>query len=204
MKFSIVIPAHNSAEYIGKALRSVACQTYRDYEVIVVCDACTDDTENVAYAALSAIESAVIIDQVEYHCDGPTRSRGLDIATGEWVLFMDDDDWWVRPDVLEILANVIDAGTVDFDILAFAFEWPKYQIAPPRGNNGSYWPAVWTKCWNREFIGDTRFPNIPMESDFEFWKAMAAKKPRIADMDVVLYHYNYMRKGSQTERNMRR
>lgn len=197
MKFSIIIPAHNGYPHIFKALDSIEMQTFDEYELIVVCDSCTDYTEDIAkrYGART--------DNVNFGCDGPTRSRGLDIATGDWVLFMDDDDWWVRPDVLEIIAGVIDDKTVDFDILAFAFEWPNYTVALPRGNNGSYWPAVWTKCWNREFIGDTRFPNVPMESDFEFWKAMAAKGPRIADLNVVMYHYNYLRHGSQTERNAR-
>ena len=201
MKFSVIIPAHNSAGYIGKALRSIACQTYRDYEVIVVCDACTDDTEHVAHAALSASPN-VTIERVEYHCDGPTRSRGLDLATGDWVMFMDDDDWWVRPDVLEILAGVID-HTPDIDVVAFSFEWPNYLVSPPRGNNGFFWPAVWTKCWRREFIGNTRFPNVAMESDYHFWKEMAEKRPRIVEIQPVMYHYNFMRKGSQTEVNAR-
>ena len=195
MKSSIILPAHNSEAYIRKALNSIEMQTYNDYELIVVCDSCTDMTEYIAKSY------GAVTDRVTFGCDGPTRSRGLDLATGEWVLFLDDDDWWVRPDVLEILAGVIDGKTVEFDILAFAFEWPNYSISLPRSNNGNYWPAVWTKCWNRNFIGDTRFPNVPMESDFEFWKAMAAKGPRIADLNVVMYHYNYMRKGSQTERN---
>lgn len=194
-KFNIIIPAHNSEDYITNALRSIAVQTYTNFDTIVVCDSCTDHTAEIAD------DYGCIVDTVNFGCDGPTRSRGLDLATADWILFMDDDDWWVRRDVLEILAGVIDSGTVDFDILAFAFEWPNYRIAPPRGNNGFYWPAVWTKCWNREFIGDTRFPNIPMESDYGFWKAIVEKRPRVSDMNVVLYHYNYMRKGSQTERN---
>ena len=48
MKFSIIIPAHNSAGYIQNALDSVAEQTFTDYELIVVCDSCTDNTEEIA------------------------------------------------------------------------------------------------------------------------------------------------------------
>ena len=194
MKFSIIIPAHNSEAYIRKALDSIRMQTYTDYELIVVCDSCTDSTESIAknYGAIT--------ENVSFGCDGPTRSVGLDLATADWILFMDDDDWWVRPDVLEILAWVIDGSSFEFDILAFSFEWPNYIIATPRGNNGYHWPAVWTKCWSREFIGDTRFPDVPMESDFKFWQDMAAKGPLMAEINTVMYHYNYMRTGSQTER----
>ena len=49
MKFSIIIPAHNAADHIRNALESVAEQTFEDYEVIVVCDSCTDDTEEPYY-----------------------------------------------------------------------------------------------------------------------------------------------------------
>ena len=48
MKFSIIIPAHNAADHIRNALESVAEQTFEDYETIVVCDSCTDDTEEIA------------------------------------------------------------------------------------------------------------------------------------------------------------
>lgn len=198
-KFSIIIPAHNSERYIENALESVEMQTFRDFELIVVCDSCTDMTE------VFAKSYGAITDKVEYGCDGPTRSRGLDLASGEWVLFIDDDDWWVRPDMLEVLSDYIDvvekAGK-QFDIVAFSFEWPNYTaIGTPTGNNGNYWPAVWNKCWRRNFIGDTRFPDVAMESDFEFWKEMASKQPRVLNFPVVFYHYNYGRVGSQTEQH---
>ena len=48
MKFSIIIPAYNSAGYIRKALDSVKAQSCKDYELIVVCDSCGDDTEQIA------------------------------------------------------------------------------------------------------------------------------------------------------------
>ena len=84
MKFSVIIPAHNSAGHIRNALDSIAEQTFTDYELIVVCDSCTDNTADVAR------EYADIVEEVEYHADGPTRNRGIELATGDWVLFMDD------------------------------------------------------------------------------------------------------------------
>ena len=49
-KFSIIVPAYDSEGYISKALMSILDQTYRDYELIVVCDSCTDNTDEVAAA----------------------------------------------------------------------------------------------------------------------------------------------------------
>lgn len=192
MKFSVIIPAHNSAAFIRRALDSIAGQTYKDYELIVVCDSCEDDTEAIArsYGARTAV--------VNNHCDGPTRQTGLDMATGDWVLWMDDDDWWVRPDVLELLA----CRLRDEDILAFSFEWPDGRVATPRGNRGFYWPALWTKCWRRDFVSGVKFHNVQRISDWEWWCDVAKLNPRISEWNIVFYHYNYLRKGSQTDRRL--
>ena len=190
MKFSIIIPAHNSAAYIRKALASVRSQQFKDYELIVICDACTDNTEEIAR------EYGAIIEAVNFECDGPARSRGLDLASGEWILFMDDDDWWLHEFVLNLLAE--QTSLAGADVLCFSFIFRGIGYATPTGNAGSLWPAVWNKCWRRSCIGDTRFPNIQAESDFAFHKAMMAKPIRIALWDMPLYYYNYMRPGSQT------
>ena len=60
MKFSIIIPAHNAGSTIGKTLESVRSQDFKDYEVIVVCDSCEDNTEEVAksYGAITAVVAA--------------------------------------------------------------------------------------------------------------------------------------------------
>ena len=46
--FSVIVPAHNSETYIGRGLVSIRNQTFTDYELIVVCDSCTDNTEEIA------------------------------------------------------------------------------------------------------------------------------------------------------------
>ena len=48
MRFSVIIPAYNAADHIKKTLHSVKQQTFTDYELIVVCDSCTDDTAGIA------------------------------------------------------------------------------------------------------------------------------------------------------------
>ena len=70
MRFSIIIPAYNSAKYIVKALESVRAQSFTDYELIVVCDSCKDNTADKARNALMMIQElerdgALIIDNTE-------------------------------------------------------------------------------------------------------------------------------------------
>ena len=68
--FSVIIPAHNSQAYIRKGLESIRQQRFTDYELIIVCDACTDDTELVA----KAYTDKVIV--TEYGLDGMARNAG--------------------------------------------------------------------------------------------------------------------------------
>ena len=188
MKFSIIIPAYNSEAHIHKALDSIDAQTFKDYEVIVVCDSCTDATETVArsYGARTA--------KVDYHCDGPTRNKGIEMARGDWILFMDDDDWWLHEFVLEQLAGVLGDG---MDILCFSFIFKGLRYAPPLGNGGHHWPACWCKCYRRDRIGTARFSNATDGSaDMQFFEQMFSKGLKVVDWDMPLYYYNYYRDGS--------
>jgi len=191
-RFSIIIPAYNAENYIRKALDSVASQTFKNYELIVICDSCTDQTEAIAksYGAKTV--------PVNYHNDGLSRSRGLDEARGEWVLFIDDDDWWLHEYVLQQLDEKIKSIANRIDVLCFSFIFKGVKYATPRGNRGNHWIAVWNKCWRRWSIGNTRFPNVKMCSDKYFHKEMFSKGLSVADWDMPMYYYNYMRKGSQT------
>ena len=190
-KFSIIIPAYNSAAFIKKGLDSIRKQSNTDYELIVVCDACEDHTASIARMYTNNVL------EVNYHRDGLARNAGLDIAAGEWVLFMDDDDWWLHEFVLEELAGEI--ARQEFDVLAFGFIWKGIGVTYPLREGNLLWPNVWSKLWRRSFIGDTRFSSVWSVSDHGFTQAVLNKMPRLVTWDMPLYYYNYMRKGSITE-----
>lgn len=192
MKFSIIIPAFNAAGHIRRALDSVKAQTYSDYELIVVCDSCSDDT------AAIASEYGAVVNTVNYHRDGLTRNRGIDIAKGEYILFLDDDDWWVHEYVLQMLSDMIDISPVEVICFSFIFKGRGYMR--PLDNRGSYWIAVWNKCWKRSFIADTRFSDKWSVSDVDFHTKMFSKNPTVVIYDSLMYYYNYMRPGSISER----
>ena len=197
MRFSIIIPAHNSEEYIRKALDSIKQQTFTDYELIVICDNCTDHTQDVAK------EYGAITERVGFGRDGMTRNIGLGKAKGEYILFMDDDDWWLHEYVLEQLDEKLkEVGHPD--ILCFSFIFKGWKYATPTGNNGKHWIATWNKCWKREYVKDCKFSNEWSVSDVQFHKQAFAKNGTVVDWDMPMYYYNYMRVGSQTEMNSRK
>lgn len=194
MKFSIIIPAHNSSGYIRNALRSIKAQSFKDYELIVVCDSCTDNTEAIAKNFGAKTEA------VKYHCDGLTRNRGIEMATGDWILFLDDDDWWLHEFVLQQLSDKLDENPW-VDILCFGFIFRHIGYAKPvRKINGYNWPACWCKCYRRTSIGDARFSDVTDGSaDMQFFEQMFSKGLSILNWDMPLYYYNYWREDSISE-----
>ena len=189
MRFSIIIPAYNAENHIKKGLLSIAGQTFPDYELIVVCDSCTDDTKKIA-----EFYGAKTLD-VSYHRDGPTRNAGIDIASGEYVLFMDDDDWFLHEFVLSQIDSKLRQEN-NPDLLCFSFIWKGVIYASPLSNMGQLYPSVWNKAWKREYIGNTRFTDVYSVSDLYFHKEMMQKPHTTVIWDMPLYYYNYLRKGS--------
>jgi glycosyltransferase involved in cell wall biosynthesis len=100
--FSVVIPVYNGARFIPDALASVLGQTHAAHEVIVVNDGSTDNSLRVLKEYGNRIR---IIDQPNAGC-GPARNAGTRLATGDFVAFLDMDDYW-RADKLEIFDRVV-------------------------------------------------------------------------------------------------
>ena len=198
--FSVIVPAHNSEKYLRKCLDSIFMQTFKDFELIIVCDSCTDKTSYVAneYTAYTTHKLIYTV----YGMDGLARNAGIDAAEGEWILFLDDDDWWIHEYVLEDIHQFVTGmnGAL-LDMVCFDFIWKGKGYARNIPNAMNI--AVWSKAFRREFIGDTRFPAIPFTSDQPFMDEICAKKPLTIAMHELMYYYNYMREGSQTEINAR-
>ena len=192
--FSIIVPEHNAAEYMRRGMDSVADQGFRDYELIVVCDACDDNTEEIAWSYAVRVPEITVL-ETEYGRAGMARNMGLDLARGEWILFMDDDDWYL-PDAFQIIAEEL-GRQKDIDILAYGYEWKGMKTAYQ--SQRRIYPAIWNKAWRREFIGDERFPEWIHTDDLGFARKMHPRA-RFGFLNMALYYYNFMRKGSVSDR----
>ena len=89
---SIVVPTHNSAEYLRQCLDSIIGQTYRRLQIICVDDGSTDETVQILDSYAKADSRLSYVTQ-ENRGAGVARNRGLDQATGDYLLFFDSDDW---------------------------------------------------------------------------------------------------------------
>ena len=98
--FSVIVPTHNRAGIVGRALRSIDAQTFRDYEVIVVDDGSTDSTPEYLEAVRGPRYRLIRNDRSLGV--SAARNRGIGAATGQWIAFLDDDDE-LRPQALAAL-----------------------------------------------------------------------------------------------------
>ena len=187
--FSVIVPEHNAAEYMRKGLDSIRSQTFTDYELIIVCDSCTDNTAEIAREYTDKVY------EIDAKRCGFARNKGLDEANGEWILFMDDDDWFMDTMVFQTLADTV--GKQDEDILAFSFFWKGHGVKQNTVNH--LWTAVWNKAWRKDFIDriGARFPDW-IHSDDEGFSRITHHRAKIAFLNQCLYYYNFMRPGSLT------
>ena len=87
-KFSIVIPVYNVEDYIERCLESIKKQTFKDYEVIVVDDGCTDKSIEIAK------QYDVKVIKTEHVSVSEARNVGVKHTKGEYLIFLDSDDYW--------------------------------------------------------------------------------------------------------------
>lgn len=111
---SVVLPTYNVAQYLQQCLESVAAQTYGNIEVIIIIDGATDGSYEISQD-FSKTDSRFTVYWQENAGSGPARNAGLARCKGEFVMFVDPDDW-IEPELLEKLYEAQQDG--DYDLVA--------------------------------------------------------------------------------------
>lgn len=104
MKFSIIIPVYNSEKYLPQCLDSIITQAYKNYEVIIVCDKCTDNSEKIADNYIKKYNWIKIYE--EHTGLSKARNLGIKKAKGDYLVFLDGDDY-LENDFLETINNFL-------------------------------------------------------------------------------------------------
>ena len=104
MKFSIIIPAYNVADYLENCVESILKQTYDNYEIIIVDDGSTDETGKVADELLKQSKQINVVHQSNGGAS-KARNTGMKRATGDYILFLDGDDFWSDSHFLKHIAH---------------------------------------------------------------------------------------------------
>lgn len=213
-KVSIIIAAYNIQDYIMRCMKSVINQTFENIEIIVVNDGSTDSTFGIL-EKLEVQDDRIKIITQKNKGSIEARKTGLYHATGEYILFIDGDDW-LELDCIEKLYN--SAINQNTDILIYNFFW-SYDNSRKLGFGfnskddsitldplkslfiGNISPCFWTKFIRKKFIEDNnvQFPSsISFAEDLATVASLFIFKPKIGILNENLYNY-YQRDNSITK-----
>lgn len=184
---SVIMLTYNREELVGRAIKSILAQTYRDFEFIIVDNGSTDRSGQIA-EEYAGKDNRVRVIHRERGNIGSGRNAGLDAARGEYVAFIDDDDW-AEPDFLEFLLVLAEENHADVAICGAAdkaFEEKKVMTAEEALVElmwrKKYNMAFPTKLFRRELMSDLRFPEEGAYDD------IALMYKLLAEARTVAYH----------------
>jgi glycosyltransferase involved in cell wall biosynthesis len=205
--FSIIVPAFNAAATVERCLRSVLDQTFPDFELIVIDDASRDDT--VALVSRFSDPRLKLLRSERNGGAAESRNRGLDIARGRLVVFVDADDW-IEPTFLAEAHAVMGSATPP-DLLITG-----YRVLTESGTTlgrqsfaggdplagfleDQMVTALWAKVFRHSIIEQhsIRCPGIKLMEDSAFLAAYMAHVRSVAQIRAPLYAYD-TRSGSIT------
>ena len=207
---SIITPVYNAEKYIGTTVRSIKEQDYADWELILVDDCSTDATPTVCRQLAASDPRIRYVRQDKNSGPAAARNKGLDLATGEWLAFIDSDDT-VERNFLSRLHNAAIKHCADVVWCNFFEDFPSRGTSIACRHNLPTETALdsrraltcflteqtglgsmWNKLYRREFV--ERF-GIRLNTeryhgeDWEFNMTVFRHEPRIVPIDDVLYHY---------------
>ena len=118
-KISVVVPIYNVAQYLPECLHSIFIQSFRDFEIILVDDGSTDSSGQICDEWAERDSRICVIHQKNQGLSA-ARNLGIDMSTGEYIIFLDSDDYWKDKDVLRIIVERL--ILFESDVLCFNFE----------------------------------------------------------------------------------
>lgn len=217
-RFSVIVPVYNSYRYLPQCVESVLTQDYRDLELVLVDDGSTDGRTPDLLDGLEASDPRVRVVRQENGGTSAARNAGMALAEGDYVTFMDNDDWWTSPGALGSVAAVVDAHDPDVVMhMPRVYREDEGRFVPqadrelahkvngrPRAEAlhavvaaGAMQRAVWTKVVRRSLIEDNAllFPVGKRNEDTEWTAGLIACARSYGWVDGSFYAY---RKGTGT------
>ncbi len=161
MKTTIIVPIYKAERYIERCVRSIMNQNYKDIEIILVNDGSPDNSADIINY-LANLDSRIIVVNQSNRGVSAARNAGLKQATGEWITFVDSDDW-IEPDYVSNLLKTVNRHNCDMAMGRFFWSVNNnesadndYRIksvdAQKMIYNGEIFVAVWNKLFKTEII----------------------------------------------------
>lgn len=220
MKISVIIPVYNVALYVEECLQSVANQTFKDLEVLVVDDCGTDASMELVQHFIDNYTGEISFKVLHHEKNrglSAARNTGMDVATGEYIAFIDSDDFFA-PTYFEKLLNAFSfgenigvsaCGIENFclgEISDFGHPCHETHFVEPGDYISSMLfmkmnHAMWGKLFKAEYLKNVRFQEGKNNEDIlfalDFFPVVEANGLRLVEIPDRLYSYR-VRQGSIT------
>ena len=216
-KVSIIIPVYNAEKYLREAIESVLNQTYTDFELLLINDRSTDNSREICQEYTQKDNRIILFENnTENHGPGPTRNIGLDNATGEFIYFMDADDW-IDKNLLEYCVYRMIETDADIVQLGIVYDQGggKKSIEYYHKENNLitkntiekdfvyFWKenrfGLTLNLLRKERVKSLRFENMISGEDISYVLDAFCNAEKIAYISKALYHYRYV-EGSTSHR----
>ena len=216
MKFSIIVPIYKVEEYLDRCVKSLLGQTYRNIEIILVDDGSPDRCPEKC-EQYSQQDNRVIVIHKKNGGLSDARNSGLRIATGDYIIFVDSDDY-IELDTCEklipftenmphiIVADaIVEGGNQDLThiINVEMMRGEQYLLKSYRANKAPM--AAWLNIYNREFLlhNDLWFKKGILHEDEQFTPRALLKSEKVVVSNKLFYHY-IIRENSITTKKYKR
>lgn len=213
MKFSFIIPIYNGEKFINKTVREIGQTNLEDYEVILVNDGSTDNSEFICDTLAKENKKIHCIHQ-RNHGVSSARNNGLKAATGEYVLFLDADDMLETRRLSKLLEEIEKTKGIDMAIFGISFDYyyrgklyRRDEMSPPLSGiqNSKIWmknmlmmyytnslSPVWNKVFRRRFLLDNSLylrEDMFLYEDLEYSVRCMMCCDNILFEPEIIYHY---------------
>ena len=211
-KISVIVPIFKTEAYLRRCLDSIVNNTYRNLEIICINDGSPDNSWEIL-DEYHKLDSRVVVLKQENCGLSAARNAGLDIATGEFIAFIDSDDW-IHPNYFQYLVQLQKATKADIAICGHKrvdSEEPFDELPDDLDEaliktvslmeiiNKTYWKTfVWGRLYSKKLIADCRFDgNVALEDTCFNFDVIFRRTGKIkyAIIDLPLYFY-FMRQTS--------
>ena len=204
-KVSIIVPVYNSGKYLKTCLDSIVRGTLKDIEIIAI-DDCSTDNSLLILEEYAKKDSRIKVYHNEKNLgQGASRNRGLDVARGEYIGFVDSDDY-VSCTMYENMYNIAIETNAPLVItyIDYVYDDSFFNKTPtlledvfsfnPHDKDRKHvipyeTPSSCTKLYKRELIGNHRFMENTLFEDVEFTYFMMMKAEKITILPAINYYY---------------
>ncbi|MBR1457402.1 MAG: glycosyltransferase family 2 protein [Oscillospiraceae bacterium] len=192
MKLSVIVPVYNAEAYLRDCVGSLLAQTVDDYELILIDDGSTDRSWELLEAYAGENPDRVVVRHVENGGQGRARNIGIELARGEYLGFVDSDDW-VLPEMYAKLLRKAETERADVVVCDIKKIYEDRSTEPlsawrddrPIAAAGS----ACDKLFRRSAVGDVRFSEGTWYEDFAFSAKVLMRAAKTVHIPEMLYMY---------------